>query len=124
MPYHVLIVEDDASLRQLYGLYLERGQFHHSVASSVQEALDILTTEAIDVILVDINLGDDMDGFDLIDIVRSQEQYDKIIIVILTSFPDRFEIPEGTRVDLALNKPVNYNRLMSSIRGLLDDQSH
>ena len=43
MSYHVLIVEDDSALRQLYCLYLERGQYKYTAVASTQEVLDALS---------------------------------------------------------------------------------
>jgi putative two-component system response regulator len=118
MPYHILIVEDDDSLRKLYSLYLERGQFEHTEVSSAQEALELLPDIHFDVLMVDVNLGNDINGLQFIEIVRHDKQYDDIKIVILTSFPDRFDIADLLRINLSLNKPVSYNQLINALRQL------
>jgi len=121
MSYHVLIVEDDSALRQLYCLYLARGQYEYTAVASAQEALDALSMLAIDVIIADVNLGEEINGLELIDMIRRNEAYDHIKIITLTSFPERYDINDPIRINLSLNKPVDYKRLMESLHRLLND---
>lgn len=123
MQYHVMIVEDDFALRQLYSLYLERGKFKHTAVASAQKALDAMETMSIDVLLVDVNLGEEVDGLDLIKAVRDNKDYDDVKIVTLTSFPERYDINDPARIDLSLNKPVDYAKLMNSLHSLLGDRT-
>jgi len=121
MSYHVLIVEDDSALRQLYCLYLARGQYEYTAVASAQEALDALSMLAIDVIIADVNLGEEINGLELIDMIRRNEAYNHIKIITLTSFPERYDINDPIRINLSLNKPVDYKRLMESLHRLLND---
>lgn len=120
MPYHVLVVEDDSALLELYSLYLERGQFSCTAVSSAQEALDVLKTLAVDILMTDVNLGEEVDGLELIRTVRRNEQYDHIKIATLTSFPERYDTANPL-INLSLNKPVNYQKLMSALHQLLEN---
>ncbi len=76
---------------------------------------------AIDVIIADVNLGEEINGLELIDMIRRNEAYDHIKIITLTSFPERYDINDPIRINLSLNKPVDYKRLMESLHRLLND---
>jgi signal transduction histidine kinase len=60
----VLIVDDDRSIVRLCQKVLERANFDVLVGNSAEEALGILRTEKLDLLLVDIRMPD-MDGFEL-----------------------------------------------------------
>jgi CheY-like chemotaxis protein len=120
MSYHILIVEDDPALRQLYGLYLERGQFKHTAVSSVEAALDTLSKLPIDLMMTDVNLGEEIDGLGLINIIRDNEAYNHLKIVILTSFPEHYDVDNADYIHLSLNKPINYSKLMTSLHKILE----
>ena len=121
MSYHVLIVEDDSALRQLYCLYLERGQYKYTAVASTQEVLDALSILAIDVLIADVNLGEEINGLELINIIRGNAAYDHIKIVTLTSFPERYDMNDTLRINLSLNKPVDYKKLLDALHNLLND---
>ena len=120
MSYHILIVEDDPALRQLYSLYLERGQFEYTAVSSAEEALDALSKLSIDLMMTDVNLGEEINGLELINIVRRNKTYNHLKIVTLTSFPEQYDVNNANHINLSLNKPVNYVQMMTSLRNTLE----
>jgi len=120
MRYHVLIIEDDSSLRELYTLYLKRGNIRSSASATAEQAFQVLAEEDIDVVLVDVNLGDGMDGLEFIKLLQNNPDYDHIKVVVLTSFPEPFDRIESLRIDLALNKPVNYARLIKALDSVMN----
>lgn len=115
MRYHVLIVEDDSPLRELYALYLKRGNVSSTTIATAEEALKILPTETFDLIMVDLNLGQGMTGLEFIKIVQDQPEFDNLKVIILTSFPEPLVLNDDIHIDLALNKPVNYANLMRAL---------
>lgn len=120
MPHHILVVEDDDSLSTLYGIYLERGQYNYTLVSFVDQALKVLAEETIDLILVDINLNEDMNGIDLIRKIREDEKNTDLAVLIVTSFPERFENLTELRVAKVLKKPVKYLQFMDAVKQALD----
>lgn len=121
MARHILIIEDDNSLRNLYGLYLERANYAHIAVSSVPDAVDVLAEMPIDAALVDINLGDALTGLKFIEYVRSNPDYDHIKLITLTSFPQPFDRIHPGWIDLALNKPVKFQQLAMALDSLFDE---
>ena len=62
---HVLIVEDEALLRDLLAQTLTARGFTVSGAATASEARSVFDDGDFDAIIVDINLGPGLDGFDL-----------------------------------------------------------
>lgn len=120
MRPHILIVEDDLSLSELYGMYLKRGQFDCTITNFVDDALEVLSTRSIDAMLVDVNLNENTSGLDLIANIRRNSNYDKIKIITLTSFPERYDQTLQLGISLSLNKPIKYEELIAILKELLD----
>lgn len=55
---HILIVDDDEAILDLFAAYLVKGGYAVSVAADAGSARAILRTEKIDVVLLDLNLPD------------------------------------------------------------------
>ena len=75
----VLIVEDEAELRRLYRIVLERKGYEIAEAGSGRDAMKILAYERIDAVVLDLGLPD-ISGLQLIDEIRSQQRHIPIII--------------------------------------------
>lgn len=96
----VLVVEDDALLRELIAVALEKHGFVVDTAASASDAKRAFARGDHDGVILDINLGPGPTGFDLADVLRQQAPH--IAIVFLTNLPDpRFagrapeELPKG-----------------------------
>lgn len=96
----VLVVEDDALLRELLAVALERHGFSVDTAASASDAKRSFSRGDHDAVLLDISLGPGPNGFDLAEVLRRQAPH--LAIVFLTNLPDsRFigrspdEVPQG-----------------------------
>jgi len=91
-PHHqvasrsVLIVEDDALLRELIAVALERHGFLVDTAASAADAKRAFSRGDHDGVVLDVSLGPGPNGFDLADALRSQMPH--VAIVFLTNLPD------------------------------------
>lgn len=121
MSHHILIVEDDKALRELYGIYLRRAQFNATLVRQASDAVEVLSNNTIDLVMVDVNLGDDVTGIDLLRHIRESDDYNDVKIVILTSLPERFEPWVEEQTSAFLNKPITYRELVAVIREALDE---
>ncbi|MEG0472356.1 MAG: response regulator transcription factor [Solibacillus sp.] len=75
----ILIIEDDADILEVLSLYVQNAGYHTLKATTIEEGWKLITTEAIDLMLVDINLPDG-NGVDLVKRIR--EQSDAIIFFV------------------------------------------
>ena len=85
-PRSVLIVEDDALLRELLAVALERHGFVVETAASAADAKRVFSRGDHDAVVLDVSLGPGPNGFDLADSLRSQAPH--LAIVFLTNLPD------------------------------------
>ena len=121
--YRVLIVEDSPTMRQLLVFALRRLRDVEIVeAQDGMDGLRKVSSDHFDLALVDINMPV-MDGLKLIRLIRDEETLKQIPIVVETT--------EGADEDrdraLALGaneyltKPIQANRVLSVVKGLLKD---
>src|SRR5689334_16371973 len=87
-PRRVLVVEDDDDSRDLLGELI--ATFGHSPigARNAQDALRQVSTNSVDVALIDIGLPD-MDGFEVARRVRAAMGSTRIRLIALTGYSDR-----------------------------------
>ena len=116
--YTILIVDDNKNnLFSLRTLILQHMDVSILEAESGQEALTILMTEAVDLIILDLQMPE-MDGFETASIIRSIQQTQHIPIVFLTAAYKSAEF-QSKGFDLGaidyLTKPIDAVQLISHI---------
>jgi PAS domain S-box-containing protein len=81
----ILVVEDNAETRQLVRLFL-RSMAHVEDAANSKEALEQVRSQAFDAVLLDINLGEDCTGLDLLEMIRDVDGYSTCPIIAFTAY--------------------------------------
>jgi CheY-like chemotaxis protein len=120
-PYVVLLVEDDADVRELYGSALRRAELLVDEAATVAEAHKILARLRPDIIVLDRRLPDG-DGWNVARAVKANEATRHVPIVGFTSHRGRADV-EGALVagcDAFLEKGCAPEALVRHVRGMLD----
>ena len=90
----MLVVEDDADLRELYAAKLSMEGFKVSLAEDGIEGLDKAIHDLPDVILLDVMLPK-KDGFTVLKELKEMNKTKKIPVVILSSLGQNFEVKKG-----------------------------
>jgi chemosensory pili system protein ChpA (sensor histidine kinase/response regulator) len=80
----IMVVDDSLSVRRVVTTALERQGWEAIQARNGQEALTLLTTTPIDAMLLDIEMPQ-MDGYSLLERLRSGDEYHHLPVAILTS---------------------------------------
>lgn len=115
MEKSILFVDDEAQiLRSLNRLFLDK-DYQVFLAHNGNEALEILDTENIDLIISDIKMPN-MNGYELLKKVK--EKYPKVLRVAFSGYTDNNKIIQALENNLAklyLFKPWNNNTLLSTI---------
>lgn len=116
--FRILVAEDDRELRQLFRRVLENSGYEVAEAADGQEALDLLESTYIDLIISDIMMPR-VDGFEL---VRSVRQAGMHMPVLMITARDAFQdmqrgFVSGT--DDYMVKPVNVNEMVLRVGALL-----
>ena len=122
----VLILDDDADTREVLGALLDMAGARVMTAASSGEALEVLETEQIDVVVADLAMPGE-DGFAFISRMREQlaTRRAPVPAIALTAFSEqqvrRLALSAGFRQYLA--KPVDAAALFRTIREVAEDSS-
>lgn len=109
-PFGILIVDDDADVRDALGRALGGGPLALHEAESLVEARAIIDLEPIDLVLVDLSLPDG-DGLDFAAELRGRDA--DLQTIVITGQPSLERAVEAIRVGAAdfLSKPLNLDEL-------------
>ncbi len=113
----VLIIEDDKDTAGFFKTVLSLVGLESEIILSAKEALDRLAFSAPDLILLDIRLGIEISGEDILFQIRSNPRFDKTRVVIITAYP-RLAEPITDLADLILVKPVETEQLKNLMQRL------
>jgi DNA-binding NtrC family response regulator len=111
----ILFVDDEPSIRTTLAIILQRYGFIVSVASTVAEALEKMKKQEFDLLLSDLNIEGERDGYAVIRAMR--EANPDCINIILTGYPDEESAAEGLRlgIDDYIAKPANADALVAML---------
>jgi len=113
----ILIVDDELPLRELAELQLERLGYKTFTAENADEAMDILKTNAVDLLFSDIIMPGSIDGYELCRVVK--EKYPEIKLLLASGY----DINKNKNEDniVLLIKPYSSDQLGTTIRTILDE---
>jgi DNA-binding NtrC family response regulator len=112
----VLFVDDEPSIRLTLPSVLEGHGFEVTTAASVTAALKEIQTSRFDVLLSDLNIGEEGDGFRVVSAMRSAQP--RCVNVILTGYPALESAVQALRsqVDDYLVKPADVDTIIRVLR--------
>ena len=118
----ILIVDDEIALQKSAAEILQRYHYNVLVASNGAEALKILETENVDLVITDVIMPE-MDGYKLSYEIR--ERYPDMKIQVVSGFSDdeTLEIVNKELQQQRLQKPYTFKDLLTRVRSLLDRDS-
>jgi len=114
---HVLVVEDEPDIAELIRYHLEGNRYRVTTAARGEEALAKAHQEKPDLITLDIRLPD-IDGFEVLQRLKSDEKTADIPVVIVSIVPDREDGFRLGAVDYVV-KPIDEGRLLSAVGAIL-----
>lgn len=120
----ILLVEDDKSLQEIYGVRLGSEGYSVLIAGDGEEALNIALKEKPDLILSDVMMPK-ISGFDMLDILRTTPEIKdtKVIIMTALSSEDQRERGEKLGANIYLVKSqVGIEDVVQAVKNLLNDQ--
>jgi DNA-binding NtrC family response regulator len=120
IPISVLVVEDEESTRKLCADVAESCGMKAIVASSVEEALRRLETNAVDIIVTDLILPPSS-GLDLLKLVH--EMYPQVAVVVLTQYGTIDSAVAATRMGAVdyVTKPFHIEDLRARLERVARD---
>ena len=120
--YSVLIVEDNEGIRKMLNDRLA-SSFLVNLASNGKEALEILASKAIDMVVTDIMMPE-MDGMELCRQIKANPDISHIPIVIITAKNDLESKVKGLQLgaEAYIEKPFSIKYLREMIVSLLENR--
>ena len=118
---HILIIDDEASLRQTLARILQRDGYEVTTVASGGEGLAIVRQHAFDLIYLDIRMPD-MNGLDVLKSIHSQ--FPELPVILFTAQPDLHSAVEALRrgaIDY-LMKPLKPQTVLDRTRVILLEQ--
>jgi two-component system, OmpR family, response regulator len=117
MEAHILVVDDDAAIRELIREYLSEHDFKVSMAETGAEMDKVLGDEMVDLVILDLKLPDE-DGLSIARRIR--ESLD-LPIIILTGRKEEADRIMGLELgaDDYVTKPFSQRELMARIKAVL-----
>lgn len=119
---HILVVDDDAGIRDLLGQFLQKHGFEVSLADGGDEMWQYFNKESIDLIILDIM----MPGKDGVTLCKELRQTSHIPIIMLTAIGEDVDRIIGLEMgaDDYLSKPFNPRELLARIKAILRRSVH
>jgi two-component system alkaline phosphatase synthesis response regulator PhoP len=113
----VLVVEDDRELREVVRRYLERAGHTVHTTGSGAEALSLLDSGGVDLVLLDLGLPD-VDGLDVLDAARNGREVPVVVLTARSQVEDRIN---GLRrgADDYVTKPFSPTELVLRVQAVL-----
>lgn len=118
MNNHVLLIEDDRSIAEFFRMVLTLAGLEVEVVHTAREGLIKLSTHTPNLVLLDMNLGAELGGEDILYQIRSNPRFDNTYVIIVTGYPDR-TYPVDELADMILIKPIDIEQLTTLARRLL-----
>jgi DNA-binding response OmpR family regulator len=125
----ILVVDDDRDLVQTTKAFLEARGYHVNTAHSGIEARDELKRERPDLVVLDIMMDYDTDGFNVAYKLRHEPDTERIPVIIVSGFTKELETKTHIFEPMMyrewpaakfFEKPVKLGALADAIAGLLD----
>lgn len=110
----ILVVEDDAPVRNLIGTTLKTHGYNYLTASNGESAVMQASSHNPDVVLLDLGLPD-IDGVDVIKKIRTWSEMPIIVISARTEDKDKIDALDAGADDY-LTKPFSVEELLARIR--------
>jgi len=116
LPCRVLLVDDDAAIRNSLSEILRKEGFQVTVCGTVADGLAAINTQQFDALISDLNIGEPSDGFTVVSAMRRTQP--QAITLIITGYPAFDSALEAIRqqVDGYLLKPVDVRELLGFLR--------
>lgn len=121
----VMVVEDDAALREIYSIRITAEGYEVVSAGDGEEALAVAVREKPDLILSDVMMPK-ISGFDMLDILRATPETANIKVVMMTALSSDDQRARGERLGAdryLVKSQVGIEDVINTIHEVLGDKA-
>ena len=122
MSRTILVVDDEAEIRDLAELVLKEGGYSVRQAASGYEALEAARAFAPDLVLLDVNMPD-IDGWEVLRLLKADDWSRRLPVVMFTvkmEFRDKVHALQDGAEDY-ITKPFDYDELLGRIDRIFEN---
>ena len=122
----ILLVEDDQSLRELYGIRLTAEGYQIVPAGDGEEALAMAVREKPDLIISDVMMPK-ISGFDMLDILRSTPETKNIKVIMMTALSSEDQRARGEALGadrFLVKSQVGIEDVVNAVHEVLDQNQN
>ncbi len=124
MESDILVVDDSAAIRKILQRVLRQtGMAIRAIheAGDGQEALELMKSTSIDLVLTDINMPK-MDGIQLLAAIKVAPAWRNIPVVMITTEGGETKVSEAVRLGAAgyVRKPFTADQIKEKLAGILE----
>ena len=123
MTPHILIIDDEQSIRDVLTQYLTASNFRVTAVATALEALDQVKKSVPDLIISDLQL-EDADGLEMISQIKTL--YPSLPVILLTGVlfdPEVVRHILRAKVTRYLEKTTSLSKLVEAIREILSEKT-
>ena len=113
----ILVVDDDRDIAELVEIHLTNSDYEVYTANSAKEGFDILTTEDISLVILDVIMPE-VDGFSMCKTIRKMSNIPIIMLSAKIEDEDKIE-GLSTGADDYITKPFNPEELIARVKSQL-----
>jgi len=115
MTKRILIIDDEVSIQETLSGILEDEGFAPVCASSAESGIEMIDEQKIDLVLLDIWLGDTMDGMAALEKIKSH--FDNIPVIMISGHGTIETAVQATRKGAFdfIEKPLSYDKIVLAI---------
>jgi len=121
-PIRILVVDDEPSVLLTYRLLLEKKGYAVTAAISAREAMAALERDTFDLMLCDLSLEEQSNGFDVIEF--GKQRHPQLSCVLITGYATVEASDRAEQMGISmLFKPIDMDDFFSLIATLLGESN-
>jgi two-component system alkaline phosphatase synthesis response regulator PhoP len=123
----ILVVDDDKDFQEMTRIVLEKNDFQVVPAYDSEEGLQKVQSESPDLVILDVMMPSDFEGFEVARKIREELKLVKLPIILLTAVHGTKKVPyrfapheQWLPVDYFYDKPVAPDVLVAKVKEYLN----
>ncbi len=116
----ILVVDDEPNVLVTYRLILQQRGYDVGAALSSEEARQLISNDLIDLLLCDLSLEKQENGFDVIEFARQKDPNMPAVLLTGYATPEATDRAKELGIPV-LFKPIDINELLETIAALLKE---